>query len=145
MKVKSWHKEVILGLIGGTLYIGIELIWRGRSHWTMFVLGGICFDCLGQINELIPWCMPLWKQALIGTTVITFLEFVTGCIVNLWLGWNVWDYSNVPFNILGQICIPYILLWIPLSLVGIISDDHLRHWMFKEEKPHYCLLKHRTN
>lgn len=138
MKMKRYHKEVILGLIGGLLYIGIELMWRGYSHWTMFVLGGLCFVCLGRINEVIPWNMPLWQQALIGTAVITGLEFITGCIVNLWLGWNVWDYSNVPFNVLGQICLPYILLWIPISLAGIVSDDYLRHWLFKEEKPHYC-------
>ena len=138
MKMKRYHKEIILGFIGGLLYIIIELIWRGYSHWTMFVLGGLCFVCLGRINEVIPWNMPLWQQALIGTAIITGLEFITGCIVNLWLGWNVWDYSNVPFNVLGQICLPYILLWIPISLAGIVSDDYLRHWLFKEEKPHYC-------
>ena len=142
--MKRYHKEIILWLIGGLLYMGIELMWRGYSHWTMFALGGLCFVCLGRINEVIPWNMPLWQQALIGTAIITGLEFITGCIVNLWLGWNVWDYSNVPFNVLGQICLPYILLWIPISLAGIVSDDYLRHWLFKEEKPHYCLLKHRT-
>lgn len=138
--MNQYRKEMILGLVGGIIYIAIELLWRGYSHWSMFVLGGMCFVLLGQINEVIPWDMPLWQQALIGTLIITGLEFATGCIVNLWLGWNVWDYSNVPFNILGQICIPYILLWTPLSLVGIILDDYLRYWMFKEDKPHYKLI-----
>lgn len=136
--MKRYHKEIILGLIGGLLYMGIELMWRGYSHWTMFVLGGLCFVCLGRINEVIPWNMPLWQQALIGTAIITGLEFITGCIVNLWLGWNVWDYSNVPFNILGQICLPYMFLWIPISLTGIVLDDYLRYCLFNEEKPHYC-------
>ena len=136
--MKPYHKEIILGFIGGLLYIGIELIWRGFSHWTMFALGGLCFVRLGRINEVIPWNMPLWQQMLIGTAVITGLEFITGCIVNLWLGWGVWDYSNVPFNLLGQICLPYTVLWTPISLAGIILDDHLRYWLFKEEKPHYC-------
>lgn len=142
--MKRTLKYLILGFIGGTLYYGIELLWRGYSHWTMLLLGGICFLALGRINEFIPWCMPLWQQALIGAAIITGLEFITGCIVNLWLGWSVWDYSNVPLNILGQICFPYMLLWIPISLTGIILDDYLRYWIFKEEKPHYCLLKHRT-
>lgn len=132
-------KEVILGIIGGALYVGIELLWRGHSHWTMFVLGGICFVLLGIINEVVPWCMPLWQQVLIGTMIITGLEFVTGCVVNLWLRWNVWDYSNVPLNILGQICVPYILLWIPISLFAIILDDWLRYLLYNEEKPHYCI------
>lgn len=136
--MKRNHKELILGFIGGLLYIVIEIIWRGYSHWTMFALGGLCFVCLGRINEVIPWCMPLWQQVLIGTVIITVLEFLTGCIVNLWLGWNVWDYSNVPLNVFGQICLPYILLWAPISLAGIILDDYLRYWLFKEERPHYC-------
>ena len=139
MEMKRYHKEIILGFIGGLLYVGIELMWRGYSHWTMFVLGGLCFVCLGRINEVIPWNMPLWQQALIGTAIITGLEFITGCIVNLWLGWNVWDYSNVRFNLFGQICLPYAILWFPLSAVGIILDDWLRYFLFKEEKPHYFL------
>ena len=138
MKLKRHHKEIILGFIGGLIYIGIELLWRGYSHWTMFLLGGLCFICLGCINEAIPWEMPLWKQVAIGTLLITGLEFITGCIVNLWRGWEVWDYNNVPFNVLGQICLPYILLWVPMSLIGIILDDYLRYWFFCEEKPHYC-------
>lgn len=132
-------KEIILGIIGGTMYVGIELLWRGHSHWTMFTLGGICFVLLGIINEVIPWCMALWKQVLIGVSIITTLEFVTGCVVNLWLGWNVWDYSNVPLNILGQICVPYMLLWIPISLLAIVLDDWLRYLLYSEEKPHYCI------
>lgn len=137
--MKSYHKNLILWIIGALLYVGIEFLWRGYSHWTMFVLGGICFVCIGAINEIIPWCMPLWQQALIGTVMITASEFVTGCIVNLRLGWNVWSYSDVPFNVLGQICLPYMLLWIPVSVAGIVIDDYLRYWFFREEKPSYFI------
>ena len=137
--MKETLKHVALVLTGGCIYYAIEILWRGYSHWSMFLLGGICFLFLGMINEVIPWEMELWKQAVIGTVMITFLEFAVGCVVNLWLGWNVWDYSNVPFNILGQICLPYIILWFPLSAAGIILDDWLRYFLFKEEKPHYFL------
>lgn len=137
--MKTYHKNLILWVLGGLLYVGIELFWRGYSHWTMFILGGICFVCIGAINEIIPWCMPLWQQGLIGATIITTAEFAVGCIVNLWLGWNVWDYSDVPINLLGQICLPYILLWIPVSVIGIILDDYFRYLIFGEEKPHYCI------
>lgn len=106
----------------------------------MFILGGICFICLGLINEIIPWDMPLWQQMLIGAGVITGLEFVTGCIVNLWLRWDVWDYSQMPENILGQVCPQFFILWLPVSLAGIVLDDWLRCWLFGEEKPHYKLI-----
>lgn len=103
----------------------------------MFLLGGVCFICMGLINELIPWDMPLWQQVIIGTCIVTGLEFLTGCIVNLWLGWGVWDYSMLPGNLLGQICPQFFGLWIPVVLAGIVLDDWLRYWWFKEEHPIY--------
>lgn len=141
--MRQYLKCLLLCGIGGLLYIGLEFVWRGYSHWTMFVLGGICFVLIGAVNEVIPWCMQLWKQIFIGVLIITGSEFLEGCIVNLWLGWNVWDYSGLPGNILGQICILYILLWLPVALVAIVLDDWLRYWMFGEERPYYCLIKHR--
>lgn len=77
------RKHLALAATGGMLYILLELAWRGWSHWTMFVLGGICFVSLGLINEILPWDMPLWQQILIGACLITMLEFLTGCVANL--------------------------------------------------------------
>lgn len=106
----------------------------------MFLLGGLCFISIGLINEIIPWDMPLWQQIIIGAGIITALEFLTGCIVNLWLGWDVWDYSGLPGNILGQICPQFFLLWVPIALVAIVLDDWLRYWRWDEERPHYKIL-----
>lgn len=126
-----------LFLIGGAIYVLIELVYRGYSHWTMFLLGGLCFVLIGGVNEYIPWEMPLWLQAGIGAVIITALEFICGCIVNLALGWDVWDYSNTPLNILGQVCLPFAIIWFVIAHAGIVLDDYLRYWLFKEEKPHY--------
>ena len=133
-------KHLILGTIGGLIYVLLELIWRGYSHWTMFLLGGTCFVLLGLINEILDWDTPLTLQMLIGCTVITVLEFITGCIVNLWLGWNVWDYSDLKFNILGQISLFSSIGWYFISLVGITLDDWLRYRLFGEKKPRYKLF-----
>ena len=135
--MRQYIKYLFLFVTGGLLYNVLELFYRGWTHWTMFILGGICFICLGLINEIIPWEMPLWQQVLIGAGIITGLEFVTGCIVNLWLGWAVWDYSQMPGNILGQICPQFFVLWLPMSLAGIILDDCLRYWWWQEDQPHY--------
>lgn len=133
-------KPLILLLVGGIAYILIELLFRGHTHWTMFLVGGLCFLLLGAINEVIPWEMPLWMQSIIGAVIITLIEFVSGCIINLWLGWNVWDYSNLPFNVFGQICLPFSFIWIFIATVGIILDDYFRYWLFAEDKPHYKLI-----
>lgn len=138
--MKKLYKHMILYLTGGALYVLVELIWRGRSHWTMFLLGGVCFVALGLINEVIPWEMPLWQQVLVGVCIVTALEFLTGCIVNLWLGWGVWDYSMMLGNVLGQICPQFFALWMPVTLIAIVLDDWLRYWWFGEEKPHYKIL-----
>lgn len=133
-------KHLILGTIGGLIYVLLELIWRGYSHWTMFILGGTCFVLLGLINEILDWDAPLTLQMLIGCTVITVLEFITGCVVNLWLGWNVWNYSDLKFNILGQISLFSSIGWYFISLVGITLDDWLRYRLFGEKKPRYKLF-----
>lgn len=133
------NKYLVLMDVGGAVYVLLELAWRGRSHWTMFVLGGLCFIGLGLINEVLPWDMPLWEQAAFGVLFITVLEFFTGCVVNLMLGWEVWDYSGLPWNILGQVSLKYSALWLPVSLAGIVLDDCLRYRWFGEERPRYNL------
>ena len=139
-KLKIITKYLFLGAIGSIIYMSFEILWRDYTHWTMGVLGGICFICLGLITEILSWETPLALQMLIGSTIITILEFITGCIVNLWLGWNVWDYSNLPLNLLGQICLPFSILWYFISAIGIIIDDYIRYIYFDEEHPRYKLF-----
>ena len=103
----------------------------------MIILGGLCFVAVGLINNILPWNMVIELQALIGAVLITSLEFVVGLIVNVNLGWDIWDYSNVPFNFLGQICLPFSLLWYMLSIIVIFTDDYIRYIFFNEKKPVY--------
>lgn len=139
-KLKAILKHAVLALCGGCVYFLIEMAWRGHSHWTMAVLGGVCFVLVGDINEFIPWNMPLILQGAIGSGIVTVLELVSGIILNLWLGLGIWDYSNMPFNLLGQICLPFTLLWVALSIVAVVLDDWLRYWLFGEDRPTYTLF-----
>lgn len=134
---RTIFKYLILGNIGGIVYVFIELLYRGFSHWTMYIVAAISFILIGLINEYISWDMKLWKQMLIGACIVTFMEFISGYIINIKLGWQVWDYSNLPFNIMGQICLPFSIIWFFISLVAIVVDDYLRYWLFKDERPHY--------
>ena len=133
-------KYLFLFCIGGFVYVMIEISGRGYSHISMFILGGICFIFLGLLNEIFSWDTPLLLQMLAGAITITVLEFITGCYVNLYKGLNVWDYSDLPLNYLGQICVLYSVFWFLLSAVGIMLDDFIRYKFFHEQKPQYKLL-----
>ncbi len=134
-------RTLALGIVGGFIYYLIEIAWRGYSHPSMYLLGGLCFVLLGGINRWLPWELGLVWQALIGAVIVTAAELACGCVVNLWMGLGVWDYSNMPLNLLGQVCFTYTLLWIPLSVVGIVLDDVLRWKLYGEEKPRYTILR----
>lgn len=137
--MKKLLKNLFLWFIGGSIYYLIEIMYRGYSHWTMFILGGLCFVACDLINEIWEWSMPLIKQMFIGGMIITILEFITGYIVNIKLGWNVWNYSN-PFNFMGQISLPSSIAWFFLAGVAIVLSDEIRYLFFNEEKPRYTIF-----
>ena len=134
-------KYLFLFWFGGSTYVTIEVLYRQRSHWSMFVLAGIVFISIGLLNEIWTWNFGLVYQVLIGTAIATIGEFITGCIVNLWLGWNVWDYSGQWGNVLGQICPLFTIIWVPVIVVAIVLDDLIRFIAFDEEFPRYYILK----
>ena len=113
-------KLTFLFYLGGMCYAGLELLWRGFTHWSMFVLGGLCFVLVGNLKRLYPKrkLMLLLTEAAL---LITLLELVCGLLVNR--SYRVWDYRRMPLNFLGQICLPFTLLWIPLSLLAMELYD----------------------
>lgn len=132
------QKELNLFLVGGIIYYMIEVIFRGFSHWTMMVVGGLCFVIIGLLNEWYTENMRFELQILIGAFVITALEFISGYILNIKLQMNIWDYSQYRFNLYGQICLHHsICYWIPLSVIAILIDDYFRYRFFHEPKVHY--------
>ncbi|MBQ8526541.1 MAG: hypothetical protein IJ460_07495 [Clostridia bacterium] len=135
--MKNFIKLFILFLIGGLMYSLIEIIFRGYTHPSMFVLGGIMFAEIGLINEIFKRNTGLLFQGIAGAVIITVSEFISGLILNIWLGLNVWDYSGMPLNLLGQISLPYSVMWIFLAMGAVIVDDLLRHWLFDEKMPKY--------
>lgn len=126
-----------LFLLGGFIYYNIEILWRGHSHPSMFIVGGLCLILIGLINEVFPWDILFWIQMIIGDIIVLTLEFISGCYLNIYLGLGIWDYSNLPFNILGQICLPFALLFLPVIAFAIVFDDWVKYILFHGDKPHY--------
>ena len=121
--------------VGGAVYYSIEIICRGFSHWTMFVLGGLCFVIIGLLDKALRTTCSYPQLMILSSLIITALELVTGIIVNKWLGLQIWDYSGQPFNFMGQICLLFSVIWFFLSYIAILLDNFLRCWFFHEERP----------
>ena len=115
-------KNSVLFAAGGAGYVSLELLWRGRSHWTMFVLGGGCFLAIGQLGRSFPkLSRPV--RAVLGSGICTAGELLTGLLFNR--DYAIWDYRGLPGNFRGQICLPFSLLWVPLSALAA----ELFRWM----------------
>ncbi len=113
-------KKIILFTVGGCGYVTLELLWRGRSHGSMFFAGGSCFMLLGKLRRTPPQLsVPI--RAGVGACIITGVELLTGLLVNR--DFSVWDYRQLPMNYRGQVCLPYTLLWIPVSLFAMTLYD----------------------
>ena len=115
VKVMEVLYQIFLFLVGGSGYVGLEFLWRGRSHISMFIAGGVCFLLLGQLDRAK--FSPSVK-CLVGAVVITLVELLAGLLANR--DHRVWDYRQMPYNFLGQICLGYSLLWIPVSFGAIL-------------------------
>ena len=118
--VKKLTQDTLVFSFGGIIYGLIEILWRQRTHWTMLITGGLCFLILFRVFLKIRKINALFK-CIIGSVVITTIELAAGCIVNLKLKMNVWDYSSLPFNLWGQICPRYSILWAVLTVPIILA------------------------
>ena len=105
-------RKPLLFAAGGLGYVALELLWRGRSHPSMFLAGGTCLLLIGHLEEVEPK-LPFVFRILAGAGIITMVELAVGLIFNR--SYRVWDYRNLPFNYMGQICLPFCLLWLPIS------------------------------
>jgi len=126
LKIAEYAIIYTLGSLG---YCIIEILWRGYSHWSMTVTGGICFMIIFYINCSLPQ-KSVWKKCLISAAAVTLTEFAVGCVVNLSFGWNVWDYSDRPMSLLGQICPEYFVLWYLLCIPATLMSEQIKNNLF---------------
>ena len=116
--LKSLVEYFVVFLFGGTAYFLIEIIWRSYSHICMFFAGGICFSLIYFFEKRLRR-QSLFFRCFVYASTITAVEFVFGVIFNILLGFEIWDYSDRAFNILGQVCVLFFVLWMLLSLPAI--------------------------
>lgn len=121
--------------IGALAYGLIEIFVRGFSHISMGLLGGLTFTLVALLNNARRYGLPATFQIAITTAFITTAELVTGIIINLKMHLYVWDYSDMPLNYKGQICLPFVFLWVLMSVFAMFVEEILRWRFFRLEKP----------
>ena len=138
--LKRVIKYTVLFIAFSALYVWIEIMFRNRSDRSMLALSGVLGVTLGLLNNIISWSMGLVQQGLIGgVLIVTPMEYFVGkFLVNQDL--SIWNYNNMPWNIDGQICLPFTLIWCIISVIVVVLDDYLRYFIFDEEKPHYKIM-----
>ena len=137
--------SMLLWTWGGTLYFFLEVAYKSltghpeRISWTMLVLAIVLCIPVERAGYQLPWACPLWLQAAVCAALVTLVEFCAGCVLNLWIGLDIWDYSDIPFNLLGQICLPFSLVWLVLCFLFIVVFDWMRYAVIGGDKPTYSI------
>lgn len=137
--------SVLLWFFGGTLYFLLEVIFKSvtghpeRISWTMLVVAILLTIPVERAGEQLTWEVPLWLQALVCAALVTAVELAAGCVINLWLDLDVWDYTAMPGNLWGQICPQYSAIWWVLCLVFIPMFDWLRWAVEGGVRPRYTI------
>lgn len=134
-------KKLVMFVIGFCLYITIEVCFRGYSFVVMGICGGILFIAIDNINNKISWNTDILLQGCIGATMITGCELIVGEVWKLFGLQLMWDYSDLPLNFDGVICLEFSLLWIILSIIAIFVADGINYYVFDETPvPYYKLF-----
>jgi uncharacterized membrane protein len=132
--MKNLIRFLTITITTGTVYMGIELLYRQKTHWTMMIVAGLTVYLIGLLDENKRIQLKIYQQSLIGMIIATTFEFLSGIILNKILELNIWSYQNQWGNIWGQICPLFSFFWFLISVIGIWLDNYLRHKLFNEEK-----------
>ena len=153
MKIRTKHKIIFPFIIMGLEYMLVEIIFKagygsmvgyrdirylsliGYTSLWMMLVGGLAGIFIGQLNEkpgFSDWKI-IW-MCLSGAFIVLLLEFSFGIIFNICLKLNLWDYSNIPLNIMGQVCLPFGLAWFFLTPLAIWMDDLLYFILYDKGK-----------
>ena len=138
--MRKTSEYIFLWALGGSIYYLLEMGFRGFSHWSMFIVGGLALCFCTYQGEVMKWTEALWIQVIRSVIFVTSLEFITGIIVNKYLQIGVWDYSDQPLNLWGQICVPFMILFSGLLVVAIWLGGTISYRLFGEGKPHFFIL-----
>lgn len=133
---KHFCRFIVMWFLLGLCYAVIEILCRGYTFLQMVWIGGLCGVLIGLLNEM-PYFrnQRIWMQSVIGTVITLIIEFTSGYLFNIKMHMDLWNYTGIPCNFMGQICLRTAVGWFFLMPLTIYVDDWLRWKLFKEPRP----------
>lgn len=130
-------KLLIIWFVLGMCYFTLEGLYRipqgGYANIAMLFVGGFCGLIVGSINQIPQFYkMTVWKQSIIGAIVVLIVEYISGYVLNIKMGLDIWDYSDMYFNLNGQICFEFAVIWFLLMPTAIWLEDYIRFTFWGE-------------
>ena len=145
-KISNILLSILMCSWSGVIYFLLEVFWKTihgepeKISWTMLILAIVLSIPVERFGAELPWKMSLLIQSLICATAVTIAELLVGILLNIILGMGIWDYSHMPFNFLGQICLYFFILWYFLCFIFIQVFDWIRYFIKGGQRPIYKLF-----
>ena len=133
----EYLKSFTLFCIGALGYGIIELLYRGYTHITMGVLGGICMLFISIADSFRKSFFSSLLCALVCGAFITLMEGAMGNFLNVRLGLNIWDYSEAGLNLYGQVSLKFSFVWVLVSFLTMHVNSFIICRLFCEHKNIY--------
>jgi len=111
---------IVRFILGGIIYMGIEVLYDNTSDRCMGFIGGLAF-VISSI--LLMFNLPYLINCLLIGVIVTVLELIGGLVFNR--KYHIWDYRKLPFNILGHVCLLFTVIWIVVIAPIIIWFDQI--------------------
>ncbi|WP_294497188.1 putative ABC transporter permease [uncultured Gemmiger sp.] len=90
-----------------------------------FLNGPLCpvygFGMVAMLVLLYPWKSSVLAVFLGGMVITTAIEWAAGWLLYRLFHARWWDYSGLPFNLGGFVCLPFSLLWGAASVVMVMA------------------------
>lgn len=129
---------IIYAFLGWCSEVAFAAVNKGKFVNRGFLNGPVC-PIYGVGMLIVVLC--LWSLRdrplllFLGSALLTTaLEFVTGFVLERFFHDKWWDYSDMPFNIKGYVCLKFTILW-GLAASFIIGAIHRFIYMLIEKTP----------
>lgn len=136
------YKMILILLIGSFFGVVIELIWCFCKNGYVESRSGLVYGPFNLLYGVGAAALSLalyrfrnrgWINSFLGGFIIgSVVEYLCSLGMELVFGSRSWDYSHMPFNLNGRICLLYSLFW---GILGVawIKDFYPRmaKWILK--------------